>query len=127
MTFQDRILMCRDCGSSFTFTSGEQAFFAERGFVNNPSRCSGCRHAHKTKTESSAAFSSDYIQYGPFASFGGRSPRQMHPATCDHCGEVTEVPFVPRSDRPVYCSECYSNLRSQEPQDAAEVRDRRHS
>jgi CxxC-x17-CxxC domain-containing protein len=125
VTFQDRILICRDCGGSFTFTSGEQSFYSERGLTNDPARCPGCRHARKSGRDASSAFGEGYVAYGSFASFGGRNPRQMHPATCDRCGEVTEVPFVPRGDRPVYCSECFSQIRSQEPEDAAQVRDRR--
>ena len=35
------------------------------------------------------------------ASFGGKTPRQMHPAACADCGQMTEVPFVPRGERPV--------------------------
>jgi CxxC-x17-CxxC domain-containing protein len=127
VTFQDRILICRDCGSSFTFTSGEQAFYAERGLNNDPARCLGCRQARKSGEDRTSALGAGYVNYGPFASFGGRNPRQMHPATCDRCGEVTEVPFVPRGDRPVYCSACFSHIRSQEPEDAAEVRDRRRA
>ncbi len=47
---------------------------------------------------------------------GGRGfrpsgPREMHKATCADCGEETEVPFVPSSDRPVYCRECYQKHR----------------
>ena len=64
-----------------------------------------------------------YVDYGPCASFGGRTPRQMHPATCDRCGELTEVPFMPRGDRPVYCSECFATVRPA-TEDVAQVRDR---
>jgi CxxC-x17-CxxC domain-containing protein len=119
------MLMCRDCGSSFTFTAGEQSFYSNRGLTNDPVRCQGCRNARRSGGGESSPLSQGYVHYGPFASFGGRTPRQMHPATCDRCGEVTEVPFVPRGDRPVYCSECYSGIRATEPEDAAQVRDRR--
>ena len=51
------------------------------------------------------------VRYGVFASFGGKTPRQMHPAACADCGVMTEVPFVPRGDRPVYCSSCYNKIR----------------
>jgi len=104
----DKILICRDCGSSFTFTAREQLFFASRGLVNEPSRCPSCRNARKG---GSSAAVEGYIHYGPFASFGGRTPRQMHPAVCGACGQMTEVPFLPRGDRPVYCSECFSKKR----------------
>jgi CxxC-x17-CxxC domain-containing protein len=55
------------------------------------------------------------VHYGPFASFGGRTPRQMHPATCGQCGQMTEVPFAPRGDRPVLCSECFALSRQSSP------------
>jgi CxxC-x17-CxxC domain-containing protein len=51
------------------------------------------------------------VRYGVFASFGGKTPRQMHPAPCADCGVMTEVPLIPRGDRPVYCSSCYSKVR----------------
>jgi CxxC-x17-CxxC domain-containing protein len=109
--YSDRILICRDCGSNFTFTSGEQAFYAQRGLTNEPSRCPSCRGARKT----GAAPSHDgYTRYGAAASFGGRTPRQMHPATCGRCQQMTEVPFRPRGDRPVYCSDCFNEVKEQE-------------
>jgi CxxC-x17-CxxC domain-containing protein len=123
--FADRVLACRDCGGNFTFTAGEQTFFASRGLTNDPARCPDCRNARKAGSDrADSPLGQGYVHYGPFASFGGRTARQMHPATCDHCGELTEVPFMPRGDRPVYCSECFSNIRA-EPEDVAQVQDRR--
>ncbi len=93
---QDKTLTCRDCGAQFTFTVGEQEFYAEKGFTNEPSRCPNCRAANK-------------------ASRGGAGrprDREMYPAVCDRCGKETQVPFQPRGDKPVYCSECFSAQRS---------------
>jgi CxxC-x17-CxxC domain-containing protein len=104
----DRTLTCRQCGSSFVFTAGEQTFYAARGLANDPTRCPKCRVSRKSPT---AAVADGYVHYGPFASFGGRTPRQMHPATCSQCGQMTEVPFAPRGDRPVLCSECFAATR----------------
>jgi CxxC-x17-CxxC domain-containing protein len=104
----DRILVCRDCSGTFTFTSGEQAFYAARGLTNDPQRCATCRSARRG---SAPRAGQDFVSYGPFASFGGRDARQMHPAACTACGQVTEVPFVPRSDRAVFCTECFVALR----------------
>jgi CxxC-x17-CxxC domain-containing protein len=101
-------LICRDCGSSFTFTSGEQAFFASRSLTHEPSHCPTCRDARKAGL---APLGNGYVHYGPFASFGGRNPRQMHPAVCGDCGQMAEVPFLPKGDRPVYCSSCYAKQR----------------
>ena len=47
MEFQDKTLVCKDCGQEFVFTAGEQAFFAEKGFENDPVRCPACRKARK--------------------------------------------------------------------------------
>ncbi len=104
------MLTCRDCGSSFPFTSGEQSFYSTKGLLNEPTRCASCRSARKSRTSVEAE--SGYERYGNFASFGGRTPRQMHPAQCAECGEMTEVPFKPRGDRPVFCSTCYNKQRT---------------
>jgi len=47
MSFQDKSLKCVDCGTAFVFTSGEQEFYATKGYTNEPKRCSGCRKAKK--------------------------------------------------------------------------------
>lgn len=111
VSFVDKTLVCRDCGGSFTFTAGEQEFYASKGLQNEPVRCPPCRSARKSSR--AAEPEEGYIRYGVFASFGGRTPRQMHPATCAECGMMTEVPFLPRGDRPVYCSTCYNKMRSE--------------
>ena len=43
----DKTLTCRDCGSEFVFTEGEQEFYKEKGFDNEPTRCISCRRARK--------------------------------------------------------------------------------
>ncbi|HZQ35344.1 MAG TPA: zinc-ribbon domain containing protein [Dehalococcoidia bacterium] len=111
----DRTLVCRDCGREFVFTAGEQEFYASKGLTNDPVRCPSCRSARKasqTRGSFDAPEDNGYVRYGTFASYGGRTPRQMHPATCAECGQMTEVPFVPRGDRPVYCSSCYNKIRT---------------
>ena len=60
-------------------------------------------------------------RFGVYSSWGGRTPRQLHVASCNQCARMTEVPFVPRGDRPVYCSDCYNDIRrKQEAQQQAE-------
>ena len=102
----DKNLVCRDCGTSLVFTESEQSFFAQKGFTNAPSRCSSCREARKTERGDSPSSGR-----GSYQSYGTRE-REMHPAVCAQCGKETTVPFVPREDRPVYCSDCYSKQRS---------------
>lgn len=96
MAFQDRTLTCRDCGQAFTFTASEQEFFQQKGYVNEPRRCPSCRQTRRSETG------------GAGGSFGG--PRQMYTAVCAQCGKPAQVPFQPRGDRPVYCSDCFSQM-----------------
>jgi CxxC-x17-CxxC domain-containing protein len=117
VSFIDKQLVCRDCGNNFVFTAGEQEFYASKGLQNEPVRCPPCRSARKTNRVNEPEQS--YVRYGAFASFGGRTPRQMHPATCAECGMMTEVPFLPRGDRPVYCSNCYNKIKGAAEQQAA--------
>ena len=106
----DRTLTCRDCGQAFTFTAGEQAFYQERGF-SEPQRCPSCRAARKAQRTAGGD------SYGGYSGGGGYSsgPRQMYPAICSNCGKETEVPFEPRSDKPVYCRECFQSRRASTP------------
>ena len=43
MEFQDKVLKCIDCGSDFIFTAGEQLFFHDKQFQNEPKRCKACK------------------------------------------------------------------------------------
>ena len=49
--YQDKTLVCKDCGKEFVFTAGEQAFYAEKGFTNEPQRCKPCRDARKNQVK----------------------------------------------------------------------------
>ena len=42
-----------------------------------------------------------------------RGPREYFTATCAACGGEAKVPFEPKSDRPVYCSECFARMKGQ--------------
>ena len=86
--YTDKTLVCKECGQEFVFTAGEQEFYAERGFTNEPQRCKACRDARKGGSRNGA-------------------PRQMFDAVCAECGKPCKVPFEPRNDRPVYCSDCF--------------------
>jgi CxxC-x17-CxxC domain-containing protein len=113
----DKTLVCRDCGREFTFTEGEQEFFSSRGY-SEPQRCPDCRAAKKAARSSGGGGYDSYGSGGGGGYSGGggggygrdRAPRQMTQVTCSNCGKETEVPFVPTGDRPVYCSDCYSQF-----------------
>ncbi|HEV2236425.1 MAG TPA: zinc-ribbon domain containing protein [Ktedonobacterales bacterium] len=95
----DQTLRCRECGRDFVFTAGEQEFYQSRGLLNTPSRCPECRAARK------ASMSGGGYQ-------GDRPARQMYTATCSSCGREARVPFQPRGDKPVYCSDCFQQQGS---------------
>ena len=105
MAFTDKPLTCRECGTSFLFTAGEQEFYAQKGFTNEPGRCPECRAARRSGGGRSM---------GGYDSDGGyqRAPREMYETTCGSCGGPARVPFVPRGDKPVYCSSCFEQQRS---------------
>ena len=48
----DKNLTCKDCGKTFAFTEGEQAFYKEKGFENEPQRCPDCRKSRKQQRRS---------------------------------------------------------------------------
>jgi len=97
MGFQDKSLQCSDCGATFTFSAEEQEFFQSKGYTNEPKRCMPCRQARKSER---------------FGNKGFGTARQMFPAKCAECGKDTEVPFEPRGDKPVYCSDCFRKNRN---------------
>ncbi len=97
MPFVDKTLHCLDCGKEFVFTGGEQEFYAKKGFTNEPLRFKDCRDARKRSREGTAGM-----------------PREMFDAVCAKCGAKTQVPFRPREDRPVYCQDCFREIRAQQ-------------
>ncbi|MEE8418841.1 MAG: zinc-ribbon domain containing protein [Dehalococcoidales bacterium] len=111
MSFEDKTLQCADCGQEFTFTAGEQEFYASRGFQNEPRRCQDCRRTRKQQRYGGDGGGGGGGGYGGGGG-GYRAPRQMFPVVCAQCGADTEVPFEPREDRPVYCSDCYNKQRA---------------
>jgi len=94
MEYRDRVRKCMDCGAEFVFTAGEQLFFADKGFKNEPKRCRYC----KEKRSQGAT--------GPVRH------RVETSATCTQCGKETIVPFKPTQGRPVYCRECFQQRRT---------------
>jgi CxxC-x17-CxxC domain-containing protein len=97
--YSDETLSCLDCRRSFTFTASQQEFFASKGFTNKPGRCDDCRAARKGASG------------GQRGSFAGNT-RELFKTTCSQCGGVAEVPFQPRTGRPVYCRDCFSSQQT---------------
>jgi len=92
--FEDKTLVCQDCGQEFIFTAGEQEFYHEKGFQNEPKRCKDCRMQRRSSRNE-------------------RGPREMFDAICARCGKETQVPFKPSGDRPVYCLECFQQMKEE--------------
>src|SRR5689334_11202854 len=130
MSYADKTLTCRDCGTQFVFTAGEQEFYAQKGFTNEPTRCPSCRQARKQggggRSGGGYGDRESYGGggYGDRDSYGGggrRSggggrgfgggEREMHSVTCASCGREAKVPFIPRGDKPVYCDDCFQQQR----------------
>ncbi len=93
--YQDETLTCRDCGKEFVFSASEQAYFAERGFQNKPTRCLECRRLRRANNPN-----------------GAQSGRPLFKFTCANCGKEDTVNFEPRGDKPLYCRECYRELNN---------------
>ena len=85
--FQDRMLTCSECGAEFVFTAGEQHFFRDKNFRNEPKRCKAC----KSKRQEN----------------GSGANKVETTTVCSQCGRETTVPFKPTQGRPVYCRECF--------------------
>ena len=92
----DRTIKCVDCNESFIWTSGEQAFFHDKGLKNEPKRCKPCKQA---KNERLAAITA--------AQTSGVRQRIEVSVNCAQCGQQTTVPFYPSQGRPVYCRSCF--------------------
>lgn len=103
-SFVDETIKCRDCGREFVFTVAEQREFASLGREWPPSRCADCRAARKARQ---AAQGIDVS-----APRSSKQGRELFPAICAECGAQTQVPFQPRTDKPVYCSACFSRVRA---------------
>ena len=97
MEYRDKVLKCAECGAEFVFTAGEQAFFADKGFKNEPKRCKPCKSKRGQNVGGGG---------------GGGYQRAETRTTCSQCGKETTVPFKPTQGRPVYCRECFQQRRS---------------
>lgn len=89
MEYQDKTLVCKECGNEFAFTASEQEFYATKGFENEPSRCPDDRAKKREEKRN----------------------KQQFEVTCAVCGQLTTVPFQPKGDRPVYCLDDYKKLK----------------
>ncbi|MFA6081868.1 MAG: zinc-ribbon domain containing protein [Patescibacteria group bacterium] len=90
MSYEDKTLVCKECGKEFTWTAGEQEFYAQKGFTNQPSRCKDCRQANKQHKD-----------------------EQRTEITCKQCGKKDTVNFKPHNPDDILCNECFTKNRAQ--------------
>jgi CxxC-x17-CxxC domain-containing protein len=95
MDFIDKILKCLDCGNDFVFTAGEQLFFHDKQFKNDPKRCKQCKIKRVAGT--------------------GNGVRTETRTVCSECATETTVPFKPTQGRPVLCRSCFQQRRPPVP------------
>ena len=101
MEYQDRILKCVDCGTEFVFTAGEQLFYHDKQFKNEPKRCKNCKSMRMSAIAATSAAASRVHSY----------TKTETRTNCSQCGKETTVPFRPTQGRPVLCRECYQQGR----------------
>lgn len=101
MQFVDRLLKCSDCGNDFVFTAGEQLFFHDKQFKNDPKRCKLCKAKRAGLGRSTS----------PNAPATLPLSRTETRTECSACGVETTVPFKPTQGRPVLCRSCFQLKR----------------
>src|SRR5579862_1423084 len=112
-TFADKTLKCIECGQDFTYTVAEQELHQSLGYQNEPKRCTPCREAKRQRKGPAAAGGGGGDRPRGGSGGGGGGPqREYFLAICGECGKEAQLPFKPRGDRPVYCSECFDKKRT---------------
>lgn len=136
-TFTDKSLKCLDCNQDFTYTAAEQELHKSLGYQNEPKRCNACREAKRNRKGGG-----ERPRAGGGGGGGGGAPRpegggrpqgggrrgedpraadsrgaepinrEYFLTICTECGKEAQLPFKPRGDRPVYCSDCFGKRRS---------------
>lgn len=96
MQYHDKVIICVECRGEFVFTAGEQVFYAEKGFKNEPKRCKNCKSKRA----------------GTFSGVVRSRPHAVTVTICSQCGKETTVPFKLTQGRPVYCLQCFQQRRA---------------
>ena len=95
MEYRDKSLVCVECHQQFIWTAGEQLFYADKNFKNEPKRCKACKSKRAARP----------------AGAGAPRERVETVTTCSACGKDTTVPFKPTQGRPVFCKECFQSRK----------------
>ncbi len=98
-SLEDITICCVDCSTEFLWSVGEQVFFLEKNFVNQPKRCKPCKRAKNRR-----------IIAIEIARATGKRQHIEAKVECARCERSTTVPFYPCQGRPVYCRTCYEEM-----------------
>ena len=93
---ENQKLKCQNCGQEFVFTAGEQKFYQDKGF-EPPKRCPECRK----KRKSPGSYKDEKKPQGG-----------LYTIECAQCKKTSQVPFQPRSNKPIYCAQCFEKRQS---------------
>jgi CxxC-x17-CxxC domain-containing protein len=110
VTYVDRTLTCVDCSVEFIHSAADQEYYAEKSFSSDPKRCPSCRAYRRTTRDGG----SDARSIGGPRGYDrteDRASREYFVAICSSCGNQAQVPFKPRMDKPVYCSDCFRSIK----------------
>ena len=110
VTYVDRTLTCVDCGVEFIHSAADQEYYVQKGFSSDPKRCTSCRASRRAARDGGY----DVRDIGGPRGYergDDRPNREYFAVVCSSCGNQAQVPFKPRMDRPVYCSDCFRTVR----------------
>ena len=110
VTYVDRTLNCVDCGVEFIHSAADQEYYQQKGFVSDPKRCTSCRASRRASRDGGY----DVREIGGPRGYergDDRPMREYFAVICSSCGNQAQVPFKPRMDRPVYCSDCFRTVK----------------
>jgi CxxC-x17-CxxC domain-containing protein len=112
VVYVDRTIACVDCGVEFIHSVADQEFYSEKGFVSDPKRCPSCRASRRSMRDTGG---DTYVAGSPRGYDRGSGPaeREYFAVICSRCGNAAQVPFRPRMDRPVYCSDCFRAAKAE--------------
>jgi CxxC-x17-CxxC domain-containing protein len=109
VTYVDRTITCVDCGVEFVHSAADQEYYAQKEFTSDPKRCASCRAYRRTNRDAGGDVRAGGGPRGYERTDG--APREYFVAICTSCGNQAQVPFKPRMDKPVFCSDCFRTIR----------------
>ena len=112
MTYVDRTLNCVDCGVEFIHSAADQEYYQQKGFASaTPSAAPAAAPAGGRPATAAATTSATSAARAATSAATTARPASTSRSICSSCGNQAQVPFKPRMDRPVYCSDCFRTVK----------------